>query len=66
MSQLNMKCPECGYTEGFQIACSTVAYIDEDGVQDHNDMEYDSSSVCWCPGCNHVATVSQFSPEDAA
>lgn len=60
MNDLNMGCPQCGHSESFHISCYTIARIDEEGVQDHGDMEYDSSSACSCPQCGHCATVIDF------
>lgn len=58
-----MKCPECGHTEGFNISCRTIAYIDKEGVQGYSDMTYDHNSACNCPECSYTGCVSHFEQE---
>jgi DNA-directed RNA polymerase subunit RPC12/RpoP len=59
-----LKCPKCGSQDRFEISCTTLATISDEGVEDHGDMAYEKDSYCRCRHCGHEATVGDFTPKE--
>lgn len=68
-----MKCPKCGYTGEFVVQIKTIvgltkALPDEDVINVLSDVirnrdgqyEYDVSSRCTCPKCEHTDALFKF------
>jgi hypothetical protein len=55
-----IKCPDCSSEGPFDIAALCVARVNDDGVEDTRDFEWDNSSVCVCVICSKAAPLSDF------
>jgi hypothetical protein len=55
-----MRCPNCGDYGPFNIQVVTMAVVNDDGVDETGDQEWDDVSPCVCRGCNLEATVKDF------
>jgi hypothetical protein len=56
----NIKCPSCGNEESFRIAAKTIVTVNDDGVVDHADMEWDEDSYADCTECYRHGTLNDF------
>jgi len=55
-----MKCvnPKCGDPYGpFEIQCTTVFEVFDDGTEDHQDVEWEDKSWAMCMQCQTESTV---------
>ena len=55
-----IKCPACGNEDAFRIRCTTLATVEDDGVMEHGDMEWDDSSYIHCVECLASGMVGKF------
>ena len=55
-----MRCPACQSPGPFWIVASSFFLISDDGVEDHESVEWDAASLCRCHSCDFMATVSVF------
>ena len=55
-----MACPKCKSEGPFRIQAVTMAFVDDDGVQDNTDYEWDEASFCCCVECDHTGDVADF------
>ena len=58
-----MSCPKCGSSGPFRIASTCWAIVNDDGVEETTEFEWDDDSACRCVGCGHDAKVSPFCEE---
>ena len=56
----DMHCPNCGATEPFLIAATSWFRVFDDGVDDHNDVEWEATSKCACEAYDYFGTVADF------
>lgn len=58
----NLVCPECGHEESFKIRALATFDVIDDGTNDYEEVDWDSSSFCQCgnPECEHRGTVAEF------
>ena len=57
---VDLICPQCGYRDDFEIEVTKVITQFDEGVDDHNDNEYDDSAYCRCGSCEHAGVVGSF------
>lgn len=57
---LSMRCPSCGYTEKFYIVATSEFSVTAEGVEPIGELNYEDSTVCRCPSCDHTGPVSCF------
>lgn len=62
-----MKCPKCGSLGPFEIQCSVVSVVHDDGTEEDRDHEWDDDSLCICHdgNCAFRGKVKDFQPEKA-
>ena len=60
---MGFRCPDCGSEGPFRIEGSSVFEVHDDGTEGHEDVNWDGTSNCWCPGCQRAGIVSDFCPE---
>lgn len=53
-------CPKCGSEGPFTIECTTLATVDDDGVEENEGYEWDGTDYCACRECEYQGTVSAF------
>ena len=53
-------CPDCGNEDDFHILVKGMAHVNDDGVTEVIDPEWDLSSFCICLGCDKEGTVDDF------
>jgi hypothetical protein len=60
-----VRCPQCGYEDGFYISALVELYVVHDGTEDQGgDHEWEGGSPCRCGSCGHQATVRDFCIEN--
>jgi hypothetical protein len=60
-----VRCPQCGYEDGFYISTLVELYVADDGPKDQGgDHEWEAGSPCRCGSCGHQATVRDFRIEN--
>lgn len=59
-NQHGLRCPKCGYEDGFSIECNVTAVVTVEGATVEGDIEWSDSDYCSCGGCGHDATVKEF------
>ena len=57
---INMRCPNCGSEGPFDIACTVMFTVNDDGYEDHGDLEWNNESYCACIICSNFGTVQDF------
>jgi len=59
---VGMKCPSCKSKGPFQINCSGLMLVYDDGTEpaEGSDTDWDSESYCRCPACKKVGLVADF------
>lgn len=55
-----MRCPSCGNTTDFKIVFTAWGRFYEDGLDEHDDSEFDDESPCVCHGCQFSGAVADF------
>jgi len=57
-----MRCPRCGNTTDFKIVFTAWGRFQPDGLDAHDDSEFDDESPCACPasGCGFRGRVADF------
>ena len=59
----NMICPDCGNEDELHIDVTTTVVMIDDGSVKHGDLDYDQTSICYCPKCKADGTVGDFAGE---
>ena len=59
-------CPKCGHNEVFRIYASSWFRVDDDGAEDHADVEWDDDSQIHCFECGHNGAIREFRVEHQA
>ena len=54
-----IRCPRCGNTERFSIACTTLADVTGDGAEPR-DVEWSDDSLTVCPVCGTSGQLKSF------
>lgn len=54
------KCPDCGSLGPFAIVSTVVAIVNDDGVNEYLETEWNEDSPCQCVECTHEDIVSHF------
>jgi len=58
-----IKCPTCGYEDGFKISCVSLMFVTDDGMEETKNSggyEWDDDSYCECDECGKHGTVKDF------
>lgn len=55
-----LRCPKCGVTDGFNIVFRSEGRMDKEGLEDHEDVEWDDESPCSCRKCVFHGSVADF------
>jgi len=57
-----LKCPKCGSLGPFEIQCSVVAVVHDDGTDEGRDHEWNDDSLCICHDgtCAFQGKVADF------
>lgn len=56
-----LACPKCGPAETLHIVITCTAVLDSNGTtDDFGEHDWDDSSECLCPECEHATTVGGF------
>ena len=60
------KCPgkDCGQEDEFNIACTVLMTVTDDGTDDYRDVEWNDDSYCECPDCGFSGKVADFRSPD--
>lgn len=53
-------CPKCNATQRFKIIGQTEGTLEDDGVVETSDFEFDQSARIICCRCQHAGTVGVF------
>jgi hypothetical protein len=53
-------CPKCNSENRFGIGVSAFAYLQDDGCESTQDIEWDDQSSIVCCACDHSGTVKEF------
>lgn len=63
---VGIKCPKCGYEDGFNIECGVWCDVTDDGADPLcvGDIEWGGDSRIECQYCHHTGTVKQFEIEE--
>jgi hypothetical protein len=56
-------CPKCNCEARFGIGVSAFAYMQDDGCESTQDIEWDDQSSIVCGACDHSGTVKEFTIE---
>lgn len=65
-----MCCPDCGNEDELLIAATMFVSVKDDGTDPYASsvgdysQDWDDTSTCRCPECNHVGTVGEFKGKD--
>jgi hypothetical protein len=54
------KCPDCGWTESFDIAAECTVIVKDDGTDDPRDFHWGDAAHCQCVSCGCCGTVGDF------
>jgi len=57
-------CPSCGYTDSFDIECSGVCEVTDDGVDTVDAAQWVEISFIRCGRCGHEGTVAEFEAKE--
>ena len=61
-----MQCPECGSYGPFQIVCTVLLTVHDDGTEsDGGDVDWNHDSYCRCPMCEKAGEVADFEENKA-
>lgn len=55
-----MRCPDCGSYSPFDIVCNAVFTVTDGGTDDCRDVDWESSSPCYCVVCDKAGVVGDF------
>ena len=56
-----MRCPKCGYEDGFYIDVTRTVLMRDDGSElTPSDEDWDVHSTCSCEKCGHTGAVLIF------
>ena len=55
-----LACPNCGHADTLQIGITCTAELTANGSEVFGDHDWDSSSYCCCPDCQHKGIVRDF------
>ena len=55
----NRACPQCQQAYMFKIVGTSVFHVHDDGVEHHEDVDYDETSRATCPSCGWEGTFGQ-------
>ena len=56
----NMRCPNCGFEGPFYITCNVMFTVNDDGCENHGELEWEDDNACICGQCGHYKTVADF------
>ncbi len=63
---MSLKCPKCGNSESFRIACQATVLLYFDGsddaprAEDPADVTWNDSAACTCSECSETGPVGAF------
>lgn len=60
-----MRCPTCGSYGPFQIACTVLGEVSDDGVSEGTHWDWDDKSFIRCKCCRHEGDVGEFQDPEA-
>lgn len=52
-----MKCPECGSLGPFRFPASCWAIVNDDGVEESTDFDWDENAIGRCVSCGHECKI---------
>ena len=55
-----MACPKCGQEQALLIVVTSWVTMTDDGTDGMADTEWDESSPCQCPECDHFGVAHEF------
>lgn len=55
-----MRCPKCGSYEPFGIDCKAIFIVHDDGTMQHDDVDWEDGSYCYCRKCDESGKVEDF------
>lgn len=55
-----MRCPNCGWTQSFDVEASCAVTVKDDGTDDARDFEWDDNNWCVCCNCGFNSVVAGF------
>ncbi len=58
-----IKCPKCGNEAVFAITAQVWCIVEDDGVIDYEDHEWDDDSIISCRACPAVGKVGAWTTE---
>jgi hypothetical protein len=59
-----IRCPKCGFEDGFFIEGKSMFTVTDDGTEDHSDVHWDEESYCECRECSHGGKLKEFRTSD--
>lgn len=59
----DIACPQCGYRSQFAISSRCSFVMNDDGEDDHGDIEYDNDSEAQCLQCEFISSLTKFTIE---
>lgn len=61
-----LRCPACDSEGPFKISSKCWAVVNDDGVDETTEVEWDGDSAIVCVGCGEMGIVSEFTRKETS